>query len=296
MPVTDEDERLHPVEDTSPHWSDSLYFNAWDPASGAFVMTRIAVLANKEEVTAGLVVWLEGTPAYAYSSTLDHLPETDWDVMTVEGLSYRMVRSCQTWAVQLSDGGNLAHLEWDGFSGAVDYDDGVAPLPKAVAWGHYEQSCTVRGDLVVAGRRIPFDGVGQRDHSWGYRHWAGLHQWHWVTGFFGTDRSFNLFEVHEHDGAVSINGFVHDRGTDRFITDAVRDMQPAEGGAPGSYQLRLTLDDGSTMSVEGTGDGMVIPVRPAESEPVVVHEAPMRLTSDGLEGFGIYEHLVTEFD
>lgn len=296
MPVSDEDERLHPVEDASPHWSDSLYFNAWDPASGAFLMTRIAVLANKEEVTAGLVVWLDGTPSYAYGSTLDHLPATDWDVMTVDGLSYRMVRSCQTWAVQLSDGGNLAHLEWDGFSSAVHYDDGVAPLPKAVAWGHYEQSCTVRGDLVIAGRRIAFDGVGQRDHSWGYRHWAGLHQWHWVTGFFGTERSFNLFEVHEHDGSVSINGFVHDRGADRFITGAVRDMQPTAGGAPGTYELHLTLDDGSTVSVQGTGDGMAIPVRPAEGEPVVVHEAPMRLMSDGLEGFGIYEHLVTEFD
>ena len=31
--ITDDDERLHPVEDPSPHWSDSLYFNAWDPAT-----------------------------------------------------------------------------------------------------------------------------------------------------------------------------------------------------------------------------------------------------------------------
>ena len=30
--ITDADERLHPIEDPSPHWSDSLYFNAWDPA------------------------------------------------------------------------------------------------------------------------------------------------------------------------------------------------------------------------------------------------------------------------
>ena len=30
--ITDAAERLHPVEDASPHWSDSLYFNAWDPA------------------------------------------------------------------------------------------------------------------------------------------------------------------------------------------------------------------------------------------------------------------------
>jgi hypothetical protein len=296
VPVCDEDERLHPVEDPSPHWSDSLYFNAWDPSTGAFLMTRMAVLPNAGEVTAGIVVWLDGTPAYGYNRTLDHLPASDWDVMSVEGLSYRMLAACRTWAVQLSDGGNLAHLEWDGLGPPVHYDDGLQPLPRAVAWGHYEQSCRVRGDLVVAGRRIAFDGFGQRDHSWGYRHWAGLHQWHWVTGSFGADRAFNLFEVHAHDGSISVNGFVHDRGTDRFITSAQRDMQRGATGAPAAYRIALTLDDGSTMVIEGISRGEPIPVRPSVDQPVVVHEAPMELTSDGMAGFGIYEHLVTEFD
>ena len=39
-----------------------------------------------------------------------------------------------------------------------------------------------------------------------------------------------------------------------------------------------------------------MPVRPAEDQPVVVHETPMRLEVDGVAGYGIYEHLVTEFD
>ena len=81
-----------------------------------------------------------------------------------------------------------------------------------MAWGHYEQSCRVTGDFVVRGDRIPFDGFGQRDHSWGFRHWAGLHQWHWVTGFLTDGRAFNLFEVHTHDGATTVNGFVHGPG------------------------------------------------------------------------------------
>jgi hypothetical protein len=297
MPVTDADERLHPVEDPSEHWSDSLYFNAWDPATNTFLLTRIAVLPNKREVTAGWVVWVDGTPVHAYNHVLADLPDSDWDVMTIGGLSYRMLRSCQTWAVGLDDGDNAkAHLEWDGFSGAIHYDDGETKLPKAVAWGHYEQSCRVRGDLVIGDRRIEFDGVGQRDHSWGHRHWAGLHQWHWVTGFFGEDRSFNLFEVHEHDGSISVNGFVHDRGADRFITSAVRDTQRDATGAPTSYVMTLTMQDGSELEIKGTGEGFVIPVRPAQDQPVVVHEALMRLESDGVQGFGIYEHLVTEFD
>ncbi len=65
-PITDDDERLHPVEDPSAHWSDSLYFNAWDPASSSFLMTRIAVQANAGRVTAGMLVWRDGMPVYAY--------------------------------------------------------------------------------------------------------------------------------------------------------------------------------------------------------------------------------------
>ena len=69
--ISDADERLHPIEDPSPHWSDSLYFNAWDPATETFVMTRIAVLGNQGRVTGGLIVWVGGELAYGYGRDLE---------------------------------------------------------------------------------------------------------------------------------------------------------------------------------------------------------------------------------
>lgn len=300
--ITDADERLHPVEDPSAHWSDSLYFNAWDPGTDTFLMTRIAVLANAGRVTAGMVVWRNGLPAYAFSHDLDEIPPTDWDVMAVGGLTYRMVASGQTWAVQLDDGDRQAHLEWHGLGPTVSYDAHPSgPLPRAVAWGHYEQTCRVRGDLVVGGERIRFDGFGQRDHSWGFRHWAGLHQWHWVTGYFLDGRGFNLFEVHCHDGTVTTNGFVQGAEGTRYIHHAARELHRGDDGGAERYDLALTLGDGEVLTVTAERAAMSIPVRPAEDQPVVVHESPMRLRVTGpdgtsTEGYGIYEHLVTEFD
>jgi hypothetical protein len=299
MTVSDADERLHPVEDTSPHWSDSLYFNAWDPSTSTFLMTRMAVLGNEQRATAGMIVWVGDAPVFGYGHELDSLPESDWDVMTIGALTYRMNRSLSAWAVQLADGDNRAHLEWEGFSGVVDYGDNRAPLPRAVAWGHYEQSCTVRGDLSVGGHRIAFDGYGQRDHSWGFRHWAGLQQWHWITGFGGPEAAaaaFNLFEVLEHDGRTTVNGFVHQRGVDRFVVGTSRRSTVGDHGGPAGYELTLHLDDGGTLEVAGEQAGMAIPVRPAADQPVVVHEVPMRLVVGGTPGYGVYEHLVTEFD
>lgn len=295
--ITDADERLHPVEDPSPHWSDSLYFNAWDPTSSAFVMTRIAVLANSGRVTGGMIVWVDGALSYGYGRELDEIPPTDWDVMATDGLTYRMLQSGQAWAVQLADGDARAHLEWHGLSPATSYDAHPSgPLPKAVAWGHYEQSCRVTGDLIVDGHTIAFDGFGQRDHSWGFRHWAGLHQWHWVTGFLTDGRAFNLFEVHTHDDTTSVNGFVHGPGGDEYVTAVDRVLLRADDGGAATYQMTLTTTSGATLSVTGERAGASVPVRPAEDQPAVVHETPVRLNVDGVEGYGIYEHLVTEFD
>ncbi len=295
--VTDADERLHPVEDPSPHWSDSLYFNAWDPGTDTFVMTRIAVLGNRGHVTGGVIVWLEGKLTYAYGRALDEIPPADWDVMSTDGLTYRMLESGQAWAVQLADGEAKAHLEWSGLSPATSYDaHPTGPLPKAVAWGHYEQSCRVTGDLVVGGHTIAFDGFGQRDHSWGFRHWAGLHQWHWVTGFFTDGRCFNLFEVHTHDDVTTVNGFVHGPDGDDYITAVDRDLVRADDGGGTSYAMTLATAGGATLRVTGARAGSSIPVRPDETQPAVVHETPMRLEADGVPGYGIYEHLVTEFD
>lgn|GEM_PF-2432961 len=295
--ISDDDERLHPVEDPSPHWSDSLYFNAWDPGTDTFLMTRIAVLANAQRVTAGMVVWHRGTVAYAYGRELDELPATDWDVMEVDGLAYRMLAARRSWAVQLRDGEDQAHLEWHGETEPVAYQGHPnGPLPRDVAWGHYEQSCRVTGDLVVAGQRIRFDGFGQRDHSWGFRHWAGLLQWHWVTGFLADGRSFNLFEVLAPDDVCTVNGYVQEGDAARYVVGAHRDLVRAADGGAERFTLRLDLAGGGDLELTGERAGAAIPVRPAADQPVVVHETPVRLQAGGAIGYGIYEHLVTEYD
>ena len=300
--ITDDDERLHPVEDPSPHWSDSLYFNAWDPASDTFLMTRIAVQANAGVVSAGMVVWRQGVPCYAHGHELAEIPPTDWDVMAVGAITYRMLSAGQAWAVQLADGDSQAHLEWHGLGPAVSYDAHPAgPLPRAVAWGHYEQTCRVAGDLVVNGERIRFDGFGQRDHSWGFRHWAGLHQWQWVTGFFDDGTGFNLFEVLSHADVTTVNGFVQTAGGAGYVAAADRALDRADDGGAARYRLTLALADGDVLTVEGERAGGSIPVRPAGDQLVVVHETPMRLTATAADGtrrtgYGISEHLVTEFD
>jgi hypothetical protein len=291
--VTDLDERLHAVEHDSEHWSDSLYFNLWDPGSDVFLLTRMAVLANQSKATAGVLTWRDGAPAYGYGREHEGSAPGDWDVMQIGGLAYRMEQGCRRWTMQLDDPDtdSRAHLTWDGVSGCFAYDRNPAPLPKAVAWGHYEQTCRVHGDLVIRGDRIQVDGVGQRDHSWGFRDWAGLREWHWVTGFLADGScSFNVFHVVAPDGAVTVNGFVHAQGDDHAITAIDCSTDETSSGAPTGYRMTIEVTGGTRFAIEGTASAQEVPVRPHAGD-TVVHEVPMRLSIDGRDGHGIYELL-----
>ena len=304
MTVSGGDERIHNVEDPSEHWSDSLYFNLWDPASDVFLLTRIAVLPNRPGATAGAVLWRGEHPVYGYGRDVDEVPLGDWDDMRIEGLRYRMERALETWELELEDGANGFDLRFEGFTGAIDYADNAQPLPKPVAWGHYEQTCRVTGRIVVNDEEIRIDGVGQRDHSWGFRDWGGVREWHWITGFFEThggegSRSFNIFHVVQSDGTVTANGFVHDGGTDYLVVGVERATRESPGGggrAPASTELTIEVEGGHRFEITAEAAKTAIPVRPAGPDrATVVHEVPMRMrTSDGLEGFGIYELLENE--
>ena len=300
MPVTDFDERRHPVEHPDAHWSDSLYFNGFDLASDACFLTRMAVLPNQPAANALFVAWADGKPAYGYYRELDRLPGADWDATTIEGLGYRMLEPRRRWSLELDDGDTKAYLEFEGTAGCFDYADNAAPLPKPVAWGHYEQSGTVRGDFVLGGRRLEFDGVSQRDHSWGWRDWSGVREWHWVTGLFpsgsrplgsGTQRAFNLFHVVDAAGSVSANGYVLDDGNVHPIVRADRRTLEGAGRTPEGYDLTLEVAGGASYEVAAERSHESLALQPGTT---TVQEAPMRLLSGPLAGSGIYELLFND--
>jgi hypothetical protein len=291
MAVSDLDERRHPVEHADAHWSDSLYFNGFDLETGLCFLTRMAVLPNQPAANALFIAWVDGVPGYGYYRELDRLPSADWDATSIEGVGYRMLEPLRRWTLKLDDGDSKAFLEFDGVGPCFDYADNAAPLPKPVAWGHYEQSGTLRGDLVLHGNRIAFDGVSQRDHSWGWRDWSGVREWHWVTGLFGTERAFNLFHVVDAAGSVSVNGYVLDRGEVHPIVRADRRTREGEGRVPEGYELALEVAGGDRFEISAERSHASLPLQPGTT---TVQEAPMRLICDGVSGVGIYELLFNE--
>jgi hypothetical protein len=82
------------------------------------------------------------------------------------------------------------------------------PFPYAMTT-RYELSCTVRGTVTVAGREIPVDGPGQRDHSWGWRDWW-MFPWSWTSGRLADGRAFHAARSLLPDALLFATGYVLD--------------------------------------------------------------------------------------
>ena len=118
----------------------------------------------------------------------DHVIETPFDHMTL---------GCEAFAVAVDDPAEVyGDLRGDrvpfGFDLEWETDrDGVYPWIGAT---RYEVSCNVHGEILVGDETIAFDGIGQRDHSWGVRDWWST-GWVWTAGGLDDGTRFHTARI-----------------------------------------------------------------------------------------------------
>ena len=77
-------------------------------------------------------------------------------------------------------------LEWEAYTPVYDY-----PYPDGHLGAHYEHAGIVHGELLIGPDRVPFEGRGERDHSWGWRDWW-IFGWHWTSFQIGDAPAVNF--------------------------------------------------------------------------------------------------------
>jgi hypothetical protein len=226
MPILEARHELaHPVEgDTA--WSESYYFNAYDPGTDSGFFSRIGIRPNEGTMDVAVSAWLpDGRVAEYRSVRARHdMPDT---VLEVGGARYEMLAALRSWRLTLEGeaparpctGGafetgatagppagpvQLAlDVRFDALTPAIGTDgqrgaDGAAGRPKSapavaaagnVGKGHFEQAGRWTGWLQVDGVRHEWETAqGNRDKSWGPRRWGGPKMWRWF--------SINVGELH----------------------------------------------------------------------------------------------------
>jgi hypothetical protein len=145
-------------------------------------------------------------------------------------------------------------LEWEADAPVYPYDMTT----------RYEQSCHVHGDVLVGDERIAFDGIGERDHSWGVRDWW-LFPWCWTAGHLADGTRF-------HAAGTTVDGVpVWSQG---FTVPPDGELRPVEGYSYTTDTGREDLPERSSFAMGGVA---------LEAE-AVAHAPLLLVAPDGREG------------
>src|ERR1700684_3456570 len=100
MPILEARHDLgHPVEgDTA--WSESYYFNAFDPGTDSGFFTRIGIRPNEGTMDVGMSVWLPGGELAEYRAVKGQFEMVD-PLLEVGDVRYEMLEALSSWRLTL---------------------------------------------------------------------------------------------------------------------------------------------------------------------------------------------------
>lgn len=184
----------HPAND-NPKWSQSYYFNFYDPAKGVGGFLRIGLLENAKLSNAWVVLFKDGKPAYNRICAASPYTSDRMDTgVEVAGLRFTSVTPLQKARLGFSDGDLTMDLLFESIHPMADAiamaRNEAGALLQTVAAAHLEGPGRVRGTLNLRGSRIDVDGTGFRDISWGVRNWEALRQYRLSWPLFANGIAF----------------------------------------------------------------------------------------------------------
>ena len=304
-------------------WSESYYFNAYDPESDSGLFTRIGIRPNEGTMDVGMSLWLPGGELGEYRFVKEQREMVD-TVLDVGAVRYEMLEALQSWRLTMDDavqarpcGKSRAEAEaeahpvkvaldvrFDAITPAVGTDGQPGGGPKSkeaaaasgtVGKGHLEQAGRWTGTLTVDGVTHEWKGAhGNRDRSWGPRRWGGPKMWRWFSINVGDDLHFGGIRLGTDAGDLH-RGWVWDGTRATSVAEwRVRTELEDDGVTHRVVHLEVVDKSGRTFPLRGD----VLRVAPiGQAGGTLVNEGLARWTYEGgadgepRTGYGIAEYL-----
>jgi hypothetical protein len=313
MPILDErHDFMHPVEGDSA-WSESYYFNAYDPISDSGLFTRIGIRPNEGTADASLSVWLPGQELATIRAIRPQHEMID-NVLQVEGVRYECMAPMKEWRIAAEGEARVHQLSGErsprktnlsldlrfhaltpaiGVDGQNQKGSGASVATRqSVGKGHLEQAGRWTGWMEYDGERHELrDARGNRDKSWGPRRWGGPRMWRWFSINIGDDVHFGGIRIGTDAGDLH-RGWVWRDGRAASIRDwSIRTELAEDGITHRVSHVRATDKTGRSHELRAD----VLRVAPALQERngvrTAVNEGLVRWTYEGRTGYGICEYL-----
>jgi len=309
--LTTTDEYWHDAVSDSPDARESYYFDFYDPEAGISGYTSIGYRHNKDYMGA-ITALLDDKGAYVRKV---YGRPTDDEAIQVDGVRYRPTDPLQEWRVEELGADNRvdhdAHakqklgpdelpttddpvlsfrmdLTFTGLIDPYDYytdaDEAEMRVISPLYDRHYEQPCTVRGEVALGDRTYRVDGHGDRDHSWGARSWVDIGSWDWFAVAFDDDTMVSCIEV-ENDYGTSVDGFLVRDGETNTVTGMEMDRSVTE--SPDDFAYRVADAAGRELTGTGYVDGMLPIEFDSGDRTSEVRRCPTTFEADtGTTGYG----------
>lgn len=311
MPILDPvHDGMHPVE-TDSAWSESYYFNAYDPDSDTGLYTRIGIRPHEGTMDVLLAVWLPGREvAFARESRPQQaMCEAPFEV---GGVRYACLEAGRHWRVTADrrfsvyprrDGrpheiALALDLELEALMPMIGVDGqgqegrgASAATGQATGKGHFEQAGRWKGWIEAEGKRHVFGtrARGNRDKSWGPRRWGGPTMWRWLSINISDDVHFGGIRIGTAAGDLH-RGWVWKDGEHTSISEwRLRTETHSDGVTQKTVHITALDKRGRTHALRAD----VMRVFPGGARPgrTVVNEGLARFTHEGETGYGIAEYL-----
>lgn len=200
-PVDPKDERRHESREGL-FWGESWYydFTSADGAIGGYV--RLGLYPNQSVAWYWACLVREGEPLVTVIEQGASLPaagslqvrsEGLWADHTCEEPLDRWSLGLEAFGLLVDDPTEVYRPEPRGtlvpFGFELEWETDGTPFRYTVT-DRYEIPCRVHGEILLGHEAIEFDGLGQRDHSWGERDWW---QFGWVWSAFVASDGERLF-------------------------------------------------------------------------------------------------------
>ena len=313
MPILSEiHDFAHPVE-SDEAWSESYYFNAYDPGADAGLFTRIGIRPNEGSIDVGCSIWLPGDEMAFLRGVREQREMLD-RVLEVGGVRYEMLTPLKRWRITAEGEARIGHLKkrtlrkaplaldltFDALIPAIGSDGqgregkgASAEARKMTGKGHLEQAGRWSGWIEADGVRheLSAEARGNRDKSWGPRRWGGPRMWRWFSINVGDDVHFGGIRIGTDAGDLH-RGWVWKDGEHASVRDwDVRTELEEDGITQRVVHLRVT--DKRDRVHELRGDLLRVMPLPSERDgkKTLVNEGLTRWSYEGRTGYGIAEYL-----
>ncbi|MCU1352252.1 MAG: hypothetical protein JWM05_1461 [Acidimicrobiales bacterium] len=313
MPVLDEDhDRQHPVESDGA-WSESYYFNCYDPTVDCGFFSRIGVRPNEGTIDAHFALWMpDGDVAHVRFEREQHtMIDTH---LEVDGVSYDCITPMSEWRIRVVGHAFVQHLggnegpdrvelavdvRFHALTPAIGVDGQGGAQAKAAqaasastGKGHLEQAGRWSGTVTIGGETLELvDGRGNRDKSWGPRSWGGPTMWRWFSINIGDDIHFGGIRIGTEAGDLH-RGWVWRDGEATSVAEWKLRTELAADQLTQKV-VHLTVIDKSGRGHELRGDVLRVAPLPRKGSTgvTIVNEGLTRWTYEGQVGSGIAEYL-----